>query len=300
MAKRPVDQRLALETFPSHALATAETRSAHEPTLRIQAGRGWLNLDLKAVWEFRELLYFLVWRDVKVRYKQTIMGALWAILQPVLTTLIFLAIGTYANLASNESPYAVFIFTALLPMTYFSQAIIRSGGSLVNDSNLVRKVYFPRLIIPFAAVAAPLVDLFVSFGVLAAMLAWFRHPLRWPVLTLPFFLLLAVATALGVGVWLSALNARYRDVGHVIPFLTQLWFFASPVFYAPTIFPEKWRLLYSLNPMVGVIEGFRWALLGHKVPDFVPIAITVVAVAVLLFTGIVFFKRMERILADVL
>ena len=300
MAKRPVDQRVALETFSSHALATAETRSVREPTLRIQAGRGWLNLDLKAVWEFRELLYFLVWRDVKVRYKQTVMGALWAILQPVLTTLIFLAIGTYANLATNGSPYAVFIFTALLPMTYFSQAITRSGGSLVNDSNLVRKVYFPRLIIPIAAVTAPLVDLFVSFGVLAGMLAWFQYPLRWSVLTLPFFLLLAVATALGVGVWLSALNARYRDIGHVIPFLTPLWFFASPVFYSPTIFPEQWRFLYSLNPMVGVIEGFRWALLGNQVPDFVPIAITVVAVAALLLTGVVFFKRMERTLADVL
>jgi lipopolysaccharide transport system permease protein len=211
-----------------------------------------------------------------------------------------MAVGSFANLPSDGSPRSIFIYTALLPMNYLSQAIGRSGLSLVSDSNLVRKVYFPRLIIPFAAVAAPLVDFFVSFGLLLVMLAWFRVPLRWSMLTLPVFLVLAIATALAAGLWLSALNARYRDVGHTIPFLTQFWFFASPVFYSSSIFPEKWRLLYGLNPMVGVIEGFRWALLGNSAPVGAPMALSVVVVVVLLLSGIVFFKRLERILADVL
>jgi lipopolysaccharide transport system permease protein len=296
MAKSPIDQDLVLETPPSIGTNSA----AAVATLRIQPGRGLFNLDLKAVWEFRELLYFLVWRDVKVRYKQTVMGAVWAVLQPVLTTLMFMAIGSYANLATDSSPYPIFIYAALLPMNYLSQAITRSGASLVSDSNLVRKVYFPRLIIPLAAVAAPLVDLFVSFWVLVLMMGWFRFPVRWPVLTLPLFLLLAIATAVAAGLWLSALNARYRDIGHTIPFLTQFWFFASPVFYSSNIFPEQWRLLYGLNPMVGVIEGFRWALLGNDVPAFTPMVLSVAVVAVLLISGIVFFKRMERILADVI
>jgi lipopolysaccharide transport system permease protein len=301
MSKTPLDEGFALEAFPSTTSSQSLSRAGSEITLRIQPGRGLFNLDLRAVWEFRELLYFLVWRDVKVRYKQTVMGAIWAILQPVLTMLMFVAIGSYANLASDRgSPYSIFIYAALLPMTYFTQAISRSGLSLVTDSNLIRKVYFPRLIIPLAAATAPLVDFCVSFGVIVAMIGWYRVPLHWPLLTLPIFLLLAVATALAVGLWLSALNARYRDVGHTIPFLTQIWFFASPVFYSPTIFPEKWRLLYGLNPMVGVIDGFRWALLGKQAPALGPMVLSTAVVVILLLSGIVFFKRMEQILADVL
>jgi len=296
MTKTPTDNDLVFETPP----VIATESGAAVATLRIQPGRGLFNLDLKAVWEFRELLYFLVWRDVKVRYKQTAMGAVWAILQPVLTTLMFMAIGSYAKLASNSAPYPIFIYAALLPMNYLSQAISRSGTSLVSDANLVKKVYFPRLIIPFAAVTAPLVDFFVSFWVLVIMMGWYRLPVRWPVLTLPFFLVLAIATAVATGLWLSALNARYRDIGHTVPFLTQFWFFASPVFYSSNMFPEKWRLLYGLNPMVGVIEGFRWALLGNQVPAFAPMALSVIVVTVLLLSGIVFFKRMERILADII
>jgi lipopolysaccharide transport system permease protein len=297
MSKRTADESYALEVFPS----TAPSKTGPEMTLRIQPGRGLFNLDLQAVWDFRELLYFLVWRDVKVRYKQTVMGTIWAILQPVLTMLMFVAIGSYANLASDSStPYSIFIYAGLLPMNYFVQAISRSGLSLVADSNLVRKVYFPRLIIPLAAVTAPLVDFFVSFGVIVVMIAWFRVPLHPSLLTLPVFLLFAVATALAAGLWLSALNARYRDVGHTIPFLTQFWFFASPVFYSSKIFPEKWRLLYGLNPMVGVIDGFRWALLGKQAPALAPMALSMAVVIVLLLTGIVFFKRTEQTLADVL
>jgi lipopolysaccharide transport system permease protein len=271
-----------------------------EPTVLIQPSRGLFNLGLTAVWEFRELLYFLVWRDVKVRYKQTIIGGAWAILQPLLTMAIFTVIfGHFAKMPSDGLPYSIFTFTALLPWNYFSQAISRSASSLVGDSNLVRKVYFPRLLIPLAAVTAPLIDFLVSFLVLLVMMVWFGIALRWTVLAFPFFLLLAVMTALAVGLWLSPLNVRYRDIGHTIPFLTQFWLFASPVAYPLSLVPEKWRLLYGLNPMTGVIEGFRWALLGKEAPAFGVIAVSAVMVLVLLASGIVFFKRTERTLADV-
>lgn len=272
-----------------------------ESVLRIQPSRGLFNLDLSAVWEFRELLYFLVWRDVKVRYKQTIIGASWAILQPLMTMLIFTVIfGHLANVPSDGLPYSIFAYTALLPWNYFSQAINRSGASLVGDSNLVRKVYFPRLIIPLSAVTAPLVDFFVAFIGLIAMMVWFDIQLRWTVLALPFFLLLAVMTALAVGLWLSPLNARYRDIGHTIPFLIQFWMYASPIAYPVSLVPEKWRFVFGLNPLAGVIEGFRWALLGKESPDFGVMALSTIVVLSLLLSGIVFFKRMERTLADVL
>lgn len=274
---------------------------SNELTIRIQPSSGLFNLDLGAVWEFRELLYFLVWRDVKVRYKQTIIGGTWAILQPLLTMAIFtLIFGHFAKIPSDGLPYSIFTYTALLPWNYFSQAISRSANSLVGDSNLVRKVYFPRLVIPLASVTAPLIDFLVSFLVLLAMMFWFGIALRWTVLALPLFLLLALMTALAVGLWLSPLNVRYRDIGHTIPFLTQFWLFASPVAYPLSLVPEKWRLLYGLNPMTGVIEGFRWALLGKEGPDFGVMAISVIVVLTLLLTGIVFFGRMERTFADVI
>ena len=236
-----------------------------EFTLRIEPSRGFFKLDLAAVWEYRELLYFLVWRDVKVRYKQTIIGAAWAILQPLMTMMIFTIIfGNFANIPSDGLPYSIFSYTALLPWSYFSQAISRGGLSLVGEANLIVKVYFPRLIIPLASVVAPLTDFFLSFLVLIVMMGWFGIVPGWNVLYLPVFLLLALMTALSVALWLSPLNVRYRDVGHTIPFLVQFWLFASPVAYPLSLVPEQWRLLYSLNPMVGVIEGFRWALLGTK------------------------------------
>jgi len=272
-----------------------------EHTVRIEPGRGLWNLDLAAVWEYRELLYFLVWRDVKVRYKQTLMGAAWAILQPVTTMVVFtLIFGKLAQIPSDGVPYAIFSYTALLPWTYFSQAIIRSGGSLVGDSNLVRKVYFPRLIIPLASVTAPLVDFFVSFLLLIGMLTWFGIAPGWGILTAPLFLLLAVMTALAVGLWLSPLNARYRDVGHTIPVLAQIWMYASPVVYSVNMVPEKWRFVYGLNPLAGVIEGFRWALLDKQSPAFGVMVVSTIVVLALLAGGIVFFKRMERTLADIL
>ena len=267
----------------------------------IRPGKGFTNLELRAVWQFRELLYFLVWRNVKVRYKQTIIGSAWAIIQPLMAMLIFTVIfGGLAKIPSDGLPYSIFAYTALLPWTYFSQAVTGSGASLIGNSNLVRKVYFPRLIIPMAEVAAPLIDFFVSFSALLVMMAWFGIAPRWSVLALPLFLLLALMTAFAVGLWLSTLNARYRDVGHAVPFLMQIWLYASPIVYPVSLIPEQWRLLYSLNPMVGVIEGFRWTLLGREVPAFGVIAVGAAVAVVLLLGGIIFFKRMEQTFADVI
>jgi lipopolysaccharide transport system permease protein len=280
---------------PSAADAAANTM------VLIQPSRGLFNLDLASVWEFRELVYFFVWRDFKIRYKQTVIGVTWAVLQPLLTMVIFTVIfGFFAKMPSDGVPYPVFAFTALLPWTYFAQAISRSGTSLVGDSNLIKKVYFPRLIIPVAAVVAPLIDFFVSFLVLLAMMIWYGISPTWRVVTLPLFMVLSLSTALGFSLWLAPLNAKYRDVGHTIPFLIQLWMYASPVVYSVNLVPEKWRLLYGLNPMAGVIEGFRWALLGTDRPAFHVMGISAIMIVALLASGIVFFKRMERTFADTL
>jgi lipopolysaccharide transport system permease protein len=259
-----------------------------------------LSLGLGAVWHYRELLYFLVWREVKVRYKQTVIGAGWAILQPVMAMLIFTVIfGSFAKIPSEGLPYPVFAFTALLPWTYFAQALSRSGTSLVGNANLITKVYFPRLIIPFAAVLAPAVDFLLSFLVLLGLMVWFGVTPTWGVLALPLFLLFTIMTALAMGLWLAPLNVKYRDVGHTIPFLVQVWMYASPVAYPVSLVPEQWRPLYSLNPMAGVIEGFRWALLGKASPDFVVMAVSAAMVVTLLMGGLVYFKKMERTFADV-
>jgi lipopolysaccharide transport system permease protein len=292
-----------MKTITSSILnkALLQTNTTTEFTLRIEPTRGFFKLDLAAVWEYRELLYFLVWRDVKVRYKQTIIGAAWAVLQPLMTMMIFTVIfGNFANIPSDGLPYSIFAYTALMPWNYFSQAISRGGMSLVGEANLIVKVYFPRLIIPIASVVSPLIDFFMSFLVVIVMVVWFAIVPGWNVLWLPVFLLLAVMTGLAVVLWISPLNVRYRDVGHTIPFLTQFWLYASPVAYPLSLVPEKWRLLYSLNPMVGVIEGFRWTLLGTEAPAFGMIAVSAAMVVVLLLGGVVFFKRMERTFADVI
>ena len=248
----------------------------------IQPGEGLFSLDLGAVWRYRELLYFLVWRDVQVRYKQTVIGIGWAILQPLLAMVIFTVIfGNFAQIPSDGLPYPIFAYTALLPWTYFAQALSRSGTSLVGNANLITKVYFPRLLIPLASVLAPAVDFLLSFLILLGLMAWFGVVPTWGVLALPLFLLLAVMTALAVVLWLAPLNVQYRDVGYTIPFLIQVWMYASPVAYPVSIVPEQWRLLYSLNPMVGVIEGFRWALLGKASPDYMAMAVSAVTVVAL-------------------
>ncbi|MHB8121092.1 MAG: ABC transporter permease [Desulfuromonadaceae bacterium] len=269
------------------------------PCAVIQPRKGLFHLDLASVWRHREMLYFLVWRDVIVRYKQTAMGASWVIIQPTITMIIFtLIFGNMAKIPSDGIPYPVFAFSALLPWSYFAQALARTSGSVVNSSSLVTKIYFPRLLIPLAASIAPVVDLFFSFVVLMALMAWFKIAPTWGLLALPLFLALAVMTALAVGLWASALNVKYRDVGSIIPFLVQVWMYASPVAYPVSMVPEKWRLIYSLNPMVAVIEGFRWAFLGKESPDLLMMAVSAAVVVLLLFGGIVYFKKMEQTFAD--
>ena len=279
-------------------MTTAPTITA--PTLVIEPRRGIFDLGLKSVWEYRELLFFLVWRDLKVRYKQTIMGIGWAVLQPLATMLILTVVfGQFAKIPSDGVPYPIFAFCALLPWTYFGNTLNRCIMSVVADANVIRKIYFPRLILPVAGTISGLVDFAISLILFLGFMAWYEIGIAWWLVTLPFFILFALATALAVGLWLSALNVRYRDISYTIPFLIQLWMFGSPVVYPITLVPEKWRFLYSLNPMVGVIEGFRWALLGKATPDFAVMAVSALVVTVLLAGGLVFFKNMERTFADI-
>src|SRR5262249_11062643 len=254
-----------------------------ESTVVIQPRRHLFALDLKAIWEYRELLYFLVWRDLKVHYRQTLIGVGWVILQPLITMVIFTIIfSRFAQIPSDGLPYPVFVYSALLPWNLFAASLNRGTSSVVGNAQLVSKIYFPRLILPLSGVLSPLVDFAVGFLILVGMMIWYRTLPNWGILVLPLFLLLAILTALAVGLWLSALNVRYRDVGHTIPFLIQSWMFASPIAYPVSLVPEKWRMLYSLNPMVGVIEGFRWALLGNQSPDFGVIAVSAAIVFALL------------------
>ena len=270
------------------------------PFVRIEASTN-AGFGLRELWDYRELLYFFVWRDIKVRYKQTVIGAAWAVLQPLLTMLIFtMVFGKFANMPSNGLPYAVFSLTALLPWTYFARSLNQSILSVVGNANLITKVYFPRLLLPISAVVSGLIDLVISFVLLAVMMAWYRIVPDWEILYLPFFVVLAMLTALSVSLWLSVINVRYRDIGQAVPFLIQIWMFASPVAYAVTVVPENWRLLYSLNPMAGVVEGFRWALTTSESPPVFPIAISTIMVLGLFYGGLVFFKKMEETFADII
>jgi lipopolysaccharide transport system permease protein len=272
-----------------------------KPSVVIQPKRGLFQLDLGSIWQFREMLYFMVWRDVLLRFKQTAVGVTWVVLQPLITMIIFtLIFSKLANLPSDGIPYPVFAFTALLPWFFFSQALMRSSSSVVQNANLITKIYFPRLLIPIAASIAPIVDLVFSFLFLLLLMGWYKITPTWGILVLPLFLALAIITSLAVGLWSSAINVKYRDVGNIIPFVIQVWMYASPIAYPVSMVPEKWRLLYSLNPMVGVIEGFRWALLGRKSPDFMLMAVSASVVLVLLVGGIVYFKKMEQTFADVI
>lgn len=256
---------------------------------------------LRELWEYHELLYFLAWRDIRVRYKQTAIGVLWAIVQPFLTMVIFTAIfGKFVRIPSEGVLYPIFAYTALVPWQFFANSLTRAITSVVTSANLITKVYFPRVLVPLAAPISGTVDFAIAFGVLLILLVWFGIEPTWRILLVPVFWLLALLTALAAGLWLSALHARYRDVGHALSFLVQLWMFASPVVYPVSMVREAWRSLYSLNPMVGVIEGFRWAILGRGHLDlelFLPAAILTVAA---LSTGAVYFRRMERTLPDVI
>lgn len=273
---------------------------AAAPHAIIRPGRGVLRVNTRELWEARELLYFLVWRDAKVRYKQTVLGALWSILQPLLTTAVFaLFFGRLAGMPSDGVPYPLFAFTALVPWTYFATALGAGAASLVGSQQLVSKVYFPRLIIPFASVLTPAIDFAIAFGMLVAMLFWYGVTPGVALLAVPLFALLAVATALAAGLWLAALNVEYRDVRYVLPFAIQFWMFATPVAYPASLVPEAWRAWYGLNPMASVVEGFRWALLGSPSPGPM-VAVSVAVVAAALAGGLAYFRRVEGTFADVI
>jgi lipopolysaccharide transport system permease protein len=270
------------------------------PVLRIAPPHGWLDIDFKELWAARELLYFFVWRDIKVRYKQTAIGAAWAVIQPFMTMVVFsLFFGKLAKMDSHGLPYPIFYYSALLPWTYFAGAVQNATNVVVEQQHVITKVYFPRLILPLSAVVAGLLDFAISFVVFLGMMAYYRIMPGLALLLFPGFLLLAVLTAFGVGLWLSALNAIYRDVRYVIPFLVQFWLFASPVAYPSTLVPERWRWLYGLNPMAGVIEGFRWALTGHGQPPNIMLAVSTGMVLLLVGGGLAFFNKMEGTIADV-
>jgi lipopolysaccharide transport system permease protein len=274
--------------------------SATLPVKIIEPSRGWAPLNLRELWAYRELLYFLTWRDVKVRYKQAALGVAWAVIQPIMTMVIFSVIfGNLAKLPSDGIPYPVFSFVALLPWQLFAGSLQRAGTSLVGNANLLTKVYFPRLIIPLSAIGAGLVDFAISFLVLLGLMVYFGIMPTIAIFTLPLFILLALLTALAVGLWLSALNVQYRDVQHLIPFLIQAWMYASPVAYSAGLIPAgPARLVYGLNPLAGVIQGFRWALLGASPPDEM-LWVSVAVVLVLLVSGLYYFRRMEQTFADV-
>jgi lipopolysaccharide transport system permease protein len=268
-------------------------------TIRIEPLRGWFNLRLKELWDYRELLYFFVWRDVKIRYKQTAIGVVWVVLQPLLTMLVFtLFFGKLAKLPSQGLPYPVFYFAAVVPWMYFSMALLNATNVVVENQRVITKVFFPRLILPFSAVLSGLVDFAIGFAVL--FIFTFSYGIRptAAALLLPFFLLLAVLTALGVGLWLSALNALYRDVRYLMPFIVQFWLLASPVAYPSSMVPERYRWVYSLNPMAGVIDGFRWALTGHGQPPGTVLLASGAMVCLTVFGGLLFFNRMEVSIAD--
>lgn len=276
-----------------------ESREAQH-FLRIKPSNGWVSLKLGELWAYRELLYFLVWRDVKVRYKQTALGAAWAIIQPVFTMVVFsLFFGKLGKIPSDGVPYPIFSFAALVPWTFFASGLAQSASSLVGSANLIKKVYFPRLAIPIATVFAAGVDFALAFVVLLGMIVYYHIPLTFNVLWLPAFLLLAVVTSLGVGLWLSALNVQYRDVKYLVPFITQFWMFATPIAYPSSLLHQPWRTVYGLNPMVGVVEGFRWALLGTTSAPGPIIAASSLAAVIILVTGAFYFRRMEKTFADV-
>jgi lipopolysaccharide transport system permease protein len=287
--------------IPNQHLLESGQKSRPSRKLVIEGERRLLDIDYAELWEYRELLSAFVVRELKVRYKQTFIGVAWVLLQPLVTMLIFTVIfGKLAKLPSDNVWYPVFALTALLPWTYFSQAVIRSGGALVGNANLVSKVYFPRILLPLSMIVAPLVDLALSLILLFGLLMYAGIPLTWKVVTLPVFTLIAMLTAMGVSLFISAANVRYRDVGHAVPFLMQIWMFVSPIVYPVSLVPESWRWLYGLNPMAGVIEGFRWALLGQAVPDVAVTTVSTFVFFIFLIAGVVYFRQMERQFADVI
>ena len=286
---------------------TIQPHPAETKALILRPSSGWSALNLADLWHYRELIYFLIWRDLKVRYKQTLLGASWAILQPFLTMVVFtIFFGRLAKIPSDNVPYPIFSYTGLLPWTLFTKAITDAGRSLVANRAMITKIYFPRLVIPMASVLSGVVDFALAFVVLIGMMlyynsAWggeYSFVVTRAVLALPLFLLLALITALGVSLWLAALNVIYRDINYILPFLTQFWLFVTPIAYPASMVPEKWRLLYALNPMAGVVEGFRWALLNTDTAPGPMLLVSTTIALVVLVSGLFYFRRMERDFAD--
>lgn len=286
---------------PNSLIPSVPDKISRKASRVIEPNRGWVAIDLRELWKYRDLLLILIERDVKLRYKQTALGVIWVVLQPLIAALIFAVIfGRFAKLPSDGVPYSLFVFSGLIGWTYFSNALQRASNSLVSNSQLVSKVYFPRLLIPFAHTLAVLVDFGVSLVVLLLVMAWYKRFPSWPILTLPFFLLMITLAATGISLWFSALSVKYRDFMYALPFVIQVWMYASPIVYATSIIPPRWKLLYSLNPVAGFIEGFRWSLLGQSA---LSLQMTLVTIGLSLFaflSGIFFFRRVERGFADVI
>jgi len=289
-----------LELNVSQPLHVGDSRPPSPPVIYIKRSRGLVSLRLGELWQYRELLYFLIWRDVKVRYKQTALGVAWAVVQPFFTMVIFsLFFGRLAKVPSDGVPYPLFAYCALVPWGFFANGLTMGSNSLVESANLIRKVYLPRLAIPIATVLSGGVDFLVSFLLLLGMMAYYGRMPGIEAAWLPLLLLLGLVTALGVSLWLSALNVQYRDVRYTIPFLTQIWMFGTPIAYPSSLVPEAWRPFYGLNPMVGVVEGFRWALLGTATRPGAMLIVSSLAALVLLVTGAMYFRYTEKTFADV-
>lgn len=280
------------------AIETTSPFKQEKVHIHIEPTHGWVALRLYELWEYRELLYFLTWRDLKVRYKQTVFGVAWAIIQPLFTMIVFsLFFGKLAKVPSDDLPYPIFSYAALLPWNLFASSLGQSSNSLVNSANLIKKIYFPRLVIPLSSVLSGVIDFAIAFAVLLGMMVYYNIRPTPAIWLLPFFLLLTLIAALGVGVWLSALNVEFRDVRYVIPFLTQFWLFATPVAYPSSLLAGGWRILYGVNPMAGVVEGFRWALLGTQPPSAM-IGVSALISLAILASGVLYFRRMEKSFAD--
>ncbi len=293
----PLDQTVDKMTSSSNGKHLADTPV---PEILITPTRGWASLKLNEIWEYRELLYFFVWRDIKVRYKQTVLGASWAVIQPFFTMIVFsLFFGKLAGIPSDGIPYPIFSYAALVPWTFFASGLAQSSNSLVSNANLIKKIYFPRLTIPIAKVLSGAVDFFLAFIVLLIMLVVTGITPTINVIWLPFLILLAFITSLGTGLWLTAMNVQFRDIRYTIPFLTQFWMFISPIAYPSSMLDEPWRTVYSLNPMAGVVEGFRWALLGTNTAPGKMIFISATVSVLLLISGAFYFRRLEKTFADV-
>jgi len=289
------------ESIERQPAGTAKSLKKEDiPLIRIEPSKGWVSLKLRELWDYRELLYFLTWRDVKVRYKQTVLGAAWAIIQPFFTMIVFsVFFGRLAKVPSDGIPYPIFSYAALVPWTFFAHGLTQASNSLVSHANLIKKVYFPRLAMPVARLLAGTVDFVLAFIVLLIMMLAYGILPTLNALWLPLFLLLALITSLGTALWLSAMNVQFRDVGYTVPFITQFWMFITPIAYPSSLLSEPWKTLYGINPMAGVVEGFRWALLGTDTPPGPIIAVSSLAALALLVSGAFYFRRMEKTFADV-